>query len=142
MIERMAAPQPATRRRALLAVSAAAHGRIARVLEDWDFESAENVGDLLLELEEGNRDLVIVGAHFDDSNAIAALREALSRPGRAPVVCVRGKPFSKGLGQATLDALRLAAEALGAEEFIDLDAFPDDPAGNARVRRMFERLLD
>lgn len=141
MIAGMAAPQPAPRRRVLVAVSAEGRGRIARVLDDWDIEATENIGDLLRGLREEKHDVVIVGAHFDDSNAIGALKEALSRPGRAPVVCVRGKPFSKGLGQATLDALRLAAEALGAEEFIDLDAFPDDAAGNARVRRMFERLL-
>ena len=60
---------------------------------------------------------------------------------QARLVCVRAGPFCNPLGEATLAALQTAAEELGINGFVDLPEFPDDDAGNARVRAMFERLV-
>ena len=77
-----------------------------------------------------------------DPSLIDALKEAVSRAARTPVVCLRGTGFVSALGAGTVEALRLASEALGADCFIDLGRFPDDAAGNARVRAMIERLFE
>ena len=130
------------RRRVLLAVAPETRPRMNAVAEGWDARYVESAASLVRALATERHDLIIVGAHFDESNVIDALKEAVSRAARTPVVCLRGTGFVSALGAGTVEALRLASEALGADCFIDLGRFPDDAAGNARVRAMIERLFE
>src|SRR5918999_4732106 len=126
--------------RVLLAVSGRAAERMCRILDGWEIRRVESLHALAQELRRASYDLVIVGQLFDDSRAIEAVRTALRQAPRVPVVCVRAAPFQSALGEAAICAFRAAAEELGAECFIDVLQFPDDPEGDARVRTLIERL--
>lgn len=128
-------------RRVLVAVAEPARRRAAAILADCDLRFVESCDELLRALDEADHDLLVIGAHFDESSAAALLERVFEREDAGPVVCVRGTSFATRLGKPTVDALRLASEELGAQYFIDLLEFPDDAEGNAHVRRMLERLL-
>jgi hypothetical protein len=136
----MLGPKPAAsaRRRVLLAVSARTQRRIAAILSDCELSFVPSGSRLLQALEHADHDLVIIGAHFDESSALAVLEQLGKRRDVPPLVCVRG---ASRFGRPSVEALRLASEQLGARGFIDLEQYPDNEAGNARVRRMLERLF-
>jgi hypothetical protein len=126
--------------RVVVAVSPHLRRRIGALLADCDLRFVETAQELLYELDRHGCDMLVLGAHFEQSTALAALERVLARRGRFPVVVVRGRPFAT-LGAPTLDAVRMASRALGAQSFIDLLEYPDDDEGNARVRSMLSRLL-
>ena len=128
--------------RVLMAVSLPAAERIGRILvEDFRIERAASLRELVHTMRCSSFDLVIVGAHFDGSRAIEALDVVRLHAPQVPLVCVRVAPFCDPLGEATLAAFQTAVEELGVDCFVDLLTFPDDGAGNARIRTMIERLL-
>src|SRR5688572_19101086 len=133
-------PPPATPR-VVAAVGRDVQQRIRAILPECELRFVDTGAQLLRALDETRCDMLIVGMHFDESSAVAALERVLGRGETFPVVCVRGLPFTRGLGQGSLDALRMASDELGAQYFIDLLDYPDDALGNARVRAMLERLL-
>jgi hypothetical protein len=51
-------------------------------------------------------------------------------------------PFRTPSARRSFDAFRLASSALGAAEVLNLLEFPDDEAGNSRVRSMLDRLTE
>ena len=130
-------PQPP---RVVAAVSPELRRRIRTVLPACRLCFVDTGAQLARALDEARCDMVIVGLHFDDSSAVAALERVMSREETFPVVCVRGRPFSR-LGETAIDASRLALRQIGAHNFIDLLEYPDDALGNARVQAMLERLL-
>lgn len=114
--------------------------RVREILPECEPHFVHTGAQLVRALRDAPCEMLIVGLHFDESSAVPALERLLSWDEPFPVVCVRGLPFS-GLGQPTLEASRMALWELGAHNFIDLLEYPDDPAGNARVRAMLKRLL-
>jgi chemotaxis response regulator CheB len=126
--------------RAIVAVSPQLQPRFRVILRGWDVRFAKSGEDLLAALEEAHCDIVIIGLHFDESTAVAALERVLEREETFPVVCVRGVPLRR-LRERTLHTLRTTLDELGAREFIDLLEYPDDAVGNARVGAMLERLV-
>lgn len=114
--------------------------RIRAILPDCELRFVHTATQLVRALDEARCDMLIVGLHFDESSAVAALERVLARGGSFPVACVRGAPFAR-LGRPTLEASRMALGELGAQNFIDLVEYPDDKDGNAHVRAMLERLL-
>jgi len=123
--------------RLIAAVSSAARPRIRKVAPKCELRFVESGDELLREIE--HCDMLILGAHFDESTAVAALERVLARRDTLPVVCVRGT--GSRYGQRSLHALRMALNELGAANFIDLLEYPDDESGNARVRALLEHLL-
>jgi len=126
--------------RVIVAATAESQPRLRAVLPECDLCFVDTERQLLRALARGRCDMLIVGTHFQDSSAVAAIERVLSVDETIPVVCIRARPFAT-LGQPAVDALRMATRALGASNFIDLLEYPDDERGNARVRRMLERLL-
>ena len=122
--------------RVLVAVSPEARGRLAAVLRGYDVTWASDARDAV----QYPNDLIVLGSHFAESTALQMLERIKAASPHARLVCVRGRPFP-GLGAATMDAYRAACEALGAVRVIDLLAYSDDAAGNARVRALFDALL-
>ena len=123
--------------RLIAAVSPAARTRIRKVAPKCELRFVESGDELLREIE--HCDMLILGAHFEESSTVAALERVLSRRKGLPVVCVRGA--RSRYGQRSLHALRMALNELGASSFIDLLDYPDDETGNARVRALLEHLL-
>lgn len=132
-------PPPAAPR-VVAAVSGDVQRRIRAILPEFELHFVQSGAQLVRALDEGQCDMLIIGTHFDESSAVAVLERVLSREETFPVVCVRGVPFTR-LGQPAFNALRLALGELGAHNFIDLLEYPDDEAGNARIRAMLERLI-
>jgi len=129
------------RPRVLMAVSEGAAERMCRILDGLEVERPAAMPQFVHALRCSSFDLVVVGAHFDGSRAIDAIKTARMHAGHVPLACVRAAAFCTPLGEATLAAFRSAAEELGADCFVDVLQFPDNAEGDARVRRMFERLL-
>jgi hypothetical protein len=127
-------------RRVVAAISRDLERRIGAIVNGWELCVVQSGAQLASTLERGRCDMLIVGVHFDESSAVSALQQVLARDATFPVVCVRGVPFRR-LGESALHALRMALGELGAQNFIDLLEYPDDQAGNARVRAMLERLI-
>lgn len=132
-------PSPATPR-VVAAVTRDVQSRIRAILPDWELRFVETGAELARALDEERCAMVIVGMHFDESNAVAALQRVLSREETFPLVCVRGQSHIR-LGEPALGAVRMALGELGAQNFIDLLQYPNDEGGNARVRAMLERLI-
>jgi hypothetical protein len=126
--------------RVVVAVSPQLRPRIRAILPDCELRFVESGPGLVHALDDERCDMLIVGAHFDESTAVAALERVLSRAEAFPVVCVHGR--RSRLGQRSLQALRMALDELGAQNFIDLLQYPDDALGNSRVQAMLERLID
>ena len=126
--------------RVLVAVGERSRPRLHAILGGWcDTVYAQRLRDIP-PLLHGGFDLVVIGAHFDFSRGIETLCAVLDHRPACPVACVRASPFD-ALGPASFDAYGMACIELGATDVLDLLEFPDDDAGNARVRALFERLM-
>jgi len=124
----------------LLAVGPQARHRLQRILGgDCDLRHVASTTELLQALDPAVHDMVVVGAHFDESHTLDVLARIFHHDHARIVVCVCGR---RGLlGEATVNGLGLASRVLGARGFVDLTAYPDDDAGDARIRSLFQRLL-
>lgn len=131
-------PLPAPR--LVAAVSSDIRPRIHAVLAGRDLCFVSSGSELVRALDAAPCGLLMVEVHFEESAAAAALRCALACGASFPVVCVRNVPGAKP-AYAALNALRMALGADVACDFIDLWEYPDDEAGNARVRARVERHL-
>lgn len=130
----------ADRHPVLLAVGPQARHRLQRILGgDCDLRHVESATELLQALDPAVHDTVVVGAHFDESHTLEVLARIFNHDHARIVVCVCGH---RGLlGDATVSGLGLASRALGARDFVDLTAYSDDDAGDARIRSLFQRFL-
>ena len=126
--------------RIVAAVSPDVRGRIRAILADCELRFVDTGAELARALDEAPCDLVLVGLHFEESSALAALEQVFSREQSFPVVCVRGRPF-RCLKERSLHGLRMALSELGVHNFIDLLQFPDDPAGNAHLAAALEGVM-
>ena len=125
----------------LVAVSDNGRERIAKVLRGRPLEFVATCAEAKKRLHAATYELVVIGAHFDESSSLQLLQEVLELRPAGPIICVRVTSTNLGR-QQSFDAFRTACSALGAAEALDLLAFPDDEAGNARVSRMLDRLID
>ena len=126
--------------RIVAAVTPDVQGRIRAILVDCELRFVHTGAELVRALDEAPCDLVLVGLHFEESSALAALEQVFSREQNCPVVCVRGRPFQR-LEERSLHGLRMALGELGVSNFVDLLQYPDDPAGNAHLAADLERLV-
>ena len=124
----------------LIATSVETQRRLIAALQGLDVVCAASAGEVRAALAGQRFDLIIVGAHFDESKALEMIEEIQRTPHGACVVCVRGTPFHH-VGRPAMEAFRVACEALGARRVVDLLDYPDDPAGNRAIRELFERDL-
>jgi ActR/RegA family two-component response regulator len=121
--------------RVLLATSVETQRRLARALQGFDVACAESAGEVRAALAAGRFDLIVVGAHFDESKALEVIAEIRRTPHGASLVCVRGTPFHR-VGRPAMEAFRMACEALGVRRVVDLLDYPDDEAGNQSIRTL------
>ena len=105
--------------------------RLRRILVGHDLTMAKSVEEANAQLQKREFAMVILGVNFDESRMFEVLR--LVRTYKAnqltPVVCM----LTTGLDHAV--------KAMLANAFLNLNKFPDDEAGNARVRRIIDYLI-
>lgn len=126
--------------RVLLATSTETQRRLARALQGLEIACATTGGEVRAALAAQQFDLIVVGAHFDESKALEMIQEIQRLPHSATLVCVRGTPFHH-VGKPAMEAFRVACEALGVRRVIDLLGYPDDAGGNRAIREILEREL-
>jgi DNA-binding NtrC family response regulator len=81
--------------------------------------TAETLDQALRRLEERHDiDLVITTVNFDESRMFDLLRLVTAKYRGIPVVCCRA--FDVDASRISVEALRIASEALGAAQFVDL----------------------
>ncbi len=85
--------------------------------------------------------MVIISVHFDESQMFTLLGDirAHSKYRKVPIVCVLGERGR--LSDVAVEGLDHAVKAMTANGFLDLQRFPDDDIGNARIRRIVDYLI-
>ena len=109
------------RRGILIADVPQAQRAIAECLPGRELSFVNTLPEAKLALAGNDYDMVVVGVHFDDSQAFALLSHLRSRQRYAyvPVVCVRALPhiMPRELSKVIEEAVRM----LGATALIDID---------------------
>ncbi|HEX6154456.1 MAG TPA: hypothetical protein VFZ54_00430 [Burkholderiales bacterium] len=84
---------------------------------------------------------VILGVMFDQSRMFELLRQVRTFKANSftPVVCVLAG--ASNLSDVAIEGLDHAVKAMLANAFLNLNKFPDDRGGNARVRRIIDYLI-
>jgi len=133
---------PAPRTKILVAVVHDNRERLTRVLEGHDLVFVDNGDDARALLEREPYGLVMLGVHFDESQMFSLLGDIRShaRYRKVPVLCVLGS-WGRMLSEVAVEGLDHAVKAMMANGFLNLLHFPDDDAGNARVRRIADYLI-
>ena len=125
----------------LAGVLSGTDARLRHVLEGHEVRFVRTMAEAIAGLEDRRPDFVIVGMRFDESRMFDLLRYVRSqaRYRALPVVCLRVN--ANMLAGLTVAGVKLAARELGADLFLDFQAFPDDPAGNAAIRSAIDAVI-
>lgn len=130
------APPPRTK--ILIAATPAVRERLSRVLKGHELTVAETAADVMSLLSSDKYGMVILSVHFDESQMFAILGDIRghSKYRKVPIVCVLAE-----LSEIAVEGLDHAVKAMTANGFLDLQRFPDDERGNARIRRIVDYLI-
>jgi PleD family two-component response regulator len=129
------------RTRVLVAVSDETRPRMEKVLAGHDLVIARNSMEAEKALATHDFGLIVLGVNFDESRMFELLAyvRAQERHHVVPVLCVLGS--SRRLTAMAVEAIDRAAKAMLANAFLWLEKFPDDEAGDARIRRIADYLI-
>ena len=85
--------------------------------------------------------LIVIDVHFDESRMFEVLRlvRIVDKNKLSPVVCIVST--NSKLSEVAIEGLDHAVKAMLANAFLNLQKFPDDEKGNARVRRICDYLM-
>lgn len=122
-------------------VAAEGIGRLERILAGHDLTVAKNTDLAKAELRKREFAMIILGVNFDESRMFELLRLVRSYKVNqlTPVVCMLTS--ESRLSDVAIEGLDHAVKAMLANAFLNLNKFPDDEAGNARVRRIIDYLI-
>ena len=131
------------RAKIMLAIVADQVGLWRRILEGHELVFVMTLREAMQRLaEEDDLRLVIVGVHFDESQMFTLLgdirRHAKYRD--IPVLVVLS-PGQYAFSKIAVEGIDRAVMALGAHGFLNLDHFPDNPEGEARIRRTIDHAI-
>ena len=130
---------PLSGRPILLAVEDAE--RLKRILAGHELTVTASVDQAKSELQKREFALIVLGVHFDESRMFELLRlvRTYKTNQLTPVVCML--TTVSRLSNVAIEGLDHAVKAMLANAFLNLHRFPDDEAGNARVRRIVDYLI-
>ena len=115
--------------------------RLERILAGHRLTIPHSVEEAKLELERQEFHMVILGVLFDESRMFELLRlvRTFDKNRLTPVVCMLAT--ESRLSAVAIEGLDHAVKAMLANAFVNLNKFPDDQEGNARVRRIVDYLI-
>ena len=115
--------------------------RLERLFVGHRLTIPKSVAEAEALLREREFSLVVLGVHFDESRMFELLRvvRIFDRNKLTPVVCLLSGESK--LSPVAIEGLDHAVKAMLANAFLDLNKFPDDRPGNARVRRIIDYLI-
>jgi CheY-like chemotaxis protein len=92
--------------------------------------------------EEDNLRMVVIGVHFDESQMFTLLGDIRAHPKyrNIPVLVVLS-PGQYAFSEIAVEGIDRAVTALGANGFLNLDHFPDNAEGEARIRRIVDHVI-
>jgi PleD family two-component response regulator len=132
----------APRSNILLAVSPGGVARLRRILEGHDVSLVTTRAAAWTLLEKERFAMVILGVHFDESQMFSLLADirAHAKYRKVPVLCVLAAR-SEHLSDVAIEGLDHAVKAMMANGFLNMANIPDEPEGNARIRRIVDYLI-
>jgi CheY-like chemotaxis protein len=125
----------------LVADTPDADRRIAAILPGYDLVFVRTLDQAQQALARAHFGLVLIGVHFDESRMFELLRLVRTYEVNelTPVVCMLTS--ESRLSDVAIEGLDHAVKAMLANAFLNLNKFPDDEFGNARVRRIIDYLI-
>jgi PleD family two-component response regulator len=114
-----------------------------RILEGHELVSVMTLREAMRRLaEEDNLRMVIIGVHFDESRMFTLLGDIRAHPKyRSIPVLVVLSPGQYAFSGIAVEGIDRAVTALGANGFLNLDHFPDNAEGEARIRRIVDHMI-
>ena len=115
--------------------------RLERILAGHRLTIPHSVEEAKLELERQEFHMVILGVLFDESRMFELLRlvRTFDKNRLTPVVCMLAT--ESRLSAVAIEGLDHAVKAMLANAFVNLNKFPDNEEGNARVCRIVDYLI-
>ena len=115
--------------------------RLERILAGHELTIPHSVEEAKKQLEAREYHAIVLGVLFDESRMFELLRlvRTYERNRLTPLVCMLSGPSS--LSEVAIEGLDHAVKAMLANAFLNLNKFPDDAEGNARVRRIVDYLI-
>ena len=115
--------------------------RLERILAGHRLTIPHSVDEAKQELQAREYAMVVLGVLFDESRMFELLRVVRTYDVNCltPVVCVLSGPSN--LSAVAIEGLDHAVKAMLANAFLNLNKFPDNEEGNARVRRIIDYLI-
>jgi len=135
--------RPETRAKIMLAIVAQKVELWRRVLEGHELVFVMTLREAMQQLAEQNDlRMVIIGVHFDESRMFTLLDDIRARPKyRSIPILVVLSPGQFSFSEIAVEGIDRAVAALGANGFLNLDHFPDNAEGEARIRRIVDYML-
>jgi hypothetical protein len=128
--------------RILTAVAPDTIERVRRVLAGHDLVIVTDLAGAERALIDHRLGLVFVGARFDDSrmfDLIELIRGEVDRKKKIAIVAAIITPTT--LSKEAIAGLSHSVKIFGASLFVNLNDFPDDAVGNARVRLIVDTVI-
>ncbi|HZE11151.1 MAG TPA: hypothetical protein VE034_06170 [Burkholderiales bacterium] len=134
---------PPARSRILVAVTSDLRERFERVLQRHELVEVQSASEALQALQGERFKIVLISVHFDESQMFSLLGDirSHSRYRKIPILCVLGVQRGRAITDVAVEGLDHAVKALRANGFLDLEHFPDDAEGNARIARIVDYLI-
>jgi len=108
--------------------------------DDVEVIEAETFEAAVASLKANSLHLICCTVRFDESRMFDLLRWVRAECAHIPVVCARALP--KDLSRVSIEAVRIAAESLGAATFIDVPALAERHGQEGARRRLRRALLE
>jgi hypothetical protein len=127
--------------RILIATARSGLQRLKKVLAGCELVPLHTLEEARNVLDAGRYECIVLGIQFDESRMLRLLQYLRAQEAHRSIaaVCVIG---ARGrLSEVALEAFRKAARVLEAAAVLDINDFPDDPEGNARLRTAIEQAL-
>jgi DNA-binding NarL/FixJ family response regulator len=125
----------------LLAARPVAREPFRTALGDYaEVVEAETLEEAVALVERQVPGLVCCTVYFDDSRMFDLIRWIRSRNARVPIVCARA--VAKDMTKLSMEAVKIAAVAVGATSFIDLVAMMEERGGEAALEALRTLLMN
>src|SRR5262245_34244708 len=114
-----------------------------RILEGHELVFVMTLREAMQRLaDEDNLRMAIIGVHFDESRMFTLLDDIRNHPkyGNIPILVVLS-PGQYAFSAIAVEGIDRAVTALGANGFLNLDHFPENAEGEARIRRIVDHMI-
>jgi len=136
-------PRPRTKPRVLLAARPVAREPFREAIgTEAELVEVDTLEEALKQLKNRGDEprIVCCTVYFDESRMFELLRWIRAERAHIPVICARAVP--KDITKVSMEAVKIAVDALGATSFIDVAAIMEKYGPEAAIRKLRELLLN